>query len=326
MDLFFNYFFIFSIVFCIVLSLNAHLLHGSYLWEYAKPVFYLVWRVYMRFEWATMKVMYKIGTNWLFRRFKAIRYMFARFISLIGNGEVYTLSECYKILDTLYRDYPHVYVAMRICCCRQSMEYYDEDISNITDLCFVFSEQSGKKKRMPYTKFISLEEAKRLLKKFDDEGFVHTMFGGCAKMIDGSINLSICNCMRRRNGKGSGCIPMTLATEYDAFFYEKPHNIAIIDQDKCKGVDDCGECIPYCNFDARIRDKNGKIKILNDKCLGCALCLTHCPEGANTIKFLPENKVWFYQNLFKNIKQQHDRLPIKNHPREYAHQYPYSRS
>jgi len=309
-----------------LLTINGHILHGSYLWEYAKPVFFLVWRVYMRFEWALMKVMYKLGTSWLFRHFKFLRHLFARMVSIYGNGEVYTLSECYKILDTLYLNYPNVYVALRICCCRQSMEYYDDDISNITDLCFVFSETPGKKKRMKYTKFVSLDTAKRLLKKFDEEGFVHTMFGGCAKMVDGSLNLSICNCMRRREGKGSGCIPLTLATENDAFFYEKPHNLAIIDQNKCKGVDDCGECLPYCNFDARILDpKNGKIKILNDKCMGCALCLTHCPEGANSIKFLPENKVWFYQNLFKTIKKQHEGLPIDQHPRQYAHQFPYNK-
>lgn len=308
-----------------VLIFNGHLFHGSYLWNYAKPVFYLFWRIYMRLEYGTMKVMFKIFSSKLFQRLPTLRRMCAQALSIVGNGEVYTLSECYKILDTLYRDYPHVYVAMRICCCRQSMNYYDTEISNITDLCFVFSDKPGVKKHMKYTKFISLDMAKRLLKKFDKEGFVHTMFGGCAKMIDGSINLSICNCMRRKDGRGSGCIPLTLAMDYDAFYYEKPHNLAIIDQEKCKGVDECGECLPCCQFDARIVDpKNGKIKILNEKCLGCALCLTHCPEGANSIQFLPENKVWFYNNLFKNIKRQHERLPIEKYPREQAHKYPYN--
>ena len=106
----------------LILTLSGHLLHGSYLWEYSKPVFFLVWRVYMRIEWAVMRVMFKIGSGWLFRHSKALRHIFARFLQLIGNGEVYTLSECFKILDTLYKDYPHVFVALRICCCRQSMD------------------------------------------------------------------------------------------------------------------------------------------------------------------------------------------------------------
>ncbi|MHA1291539.1 MAG: ATP-binding protein [Promethearchaeota archaeon] len=279
----------------------------------------------MRIEWAVMKVAYKIGSGWLARHSKFFRMMFAKMISLFGDGEVYTIDECYKILDILYRHHPHVYVGMRICCCRQAMEYYDKDISNITDLTFIFSKTPGVKKHFDFTKFISLEEAKRLLKKFDDEGFVHTMFGACARYIDGSINLSICNCSRRRNNKGNGCIPMTLKEEYNTFIYHKPHNIAIIDQNKCIGVYDCGKCIEYCNFDARVIDiNNGKIKILNNKCQGCGLCLTHCPEGANSIKFLPENKIYFYRRLFKNIIRQHKRLPEKEHPRRYAHQYPYS--
>jgi len=236
-------------------------------------------------------------------------------ISIIGDGEVYTLEECYKIIDILYKNYPYVYVGMRICCCRQAMQYYDKDMSNITDLTFVYSEKPGIKKRMEFTKFISLEEAKRLLKKFDHEGFVHTMFGACARFIDGSINLSICNCSRRRNGRGNGCVPMALCMDYDAYEYHKPHNLAIIDQNKCTGVKDCGECIPYCNYDARVVDpSNGKIKIINNKCLGCGLCLSHCPEGANTIKFLPENKTWFYQNMFRNIRKYYKKIPEERRP------------
>jgi ferredoxin len=223
---------------------------------------------------------------------------------------VYTLNECYQIIDALYKEYKNVYVGIRICPCRQSMNFYDKDISNITDLTFVFSKKPGKKKHMKYTTFISLEKAKKLLKRFEQEGFVHSMFGGCGKFIDGSINLSICNCMRRKEGKGSGCIPMTLATEYGTFRYEKPHNLAIISQEKCKGIEDCGECQEICNFNARITNpKTGKIQIIKDRCLGCGLCVSHCPEGANTLRFIPDNKVQFYQNLFKNIQMQHSNIP-----------------
>lgn len=286
-----------------ILSLKGHIFHGSYLWEYSKPVFYLFWRLYMRFEYGVMKMIYQLGKSPIFKHLRFLREFFTKILSFIGNGEVYTLNECYHIIDALYKEYPNVYVAIRVCPCRQAMEIYDTQISNITDLTFVFSKTPGKKKRMEYTTFISLEKAKKLLRKFDREGFVHAMFGGCAKFIDGSINLAICNCMRRRDGKGSGCIPMTLATEYGTFKYEKPHNIAKIDQDKCQGFKNCGECIEYCNFEARVLEpRNGKIKIIEERCLGCGLCVSHCSEGANAIQFVPENKVQFYQNLFKNIQ------------------------
>ncbi len=299
----------------VLTTLSAHIFHGSYLWEYSKPVFYFVWRIYMRIEYAIMIIVYKIGSGWLVTHSTFFRKFLVKMISIAADGEVYTLEECYKIIDILYKDYPHVYVGMRLCCCRHSMGYYDDEISNVTDLTFVYSDKPGLKKRMGYTKFISLDEAKRLLKKFDNEGFVHTMFGACARFIDGSINLSICNCMRRRDGKGSGCIPLTLAMEHESFLFHKPHNIAIIDPSKCVGVEECGECIPFCNFDARIVDKsNGKIKIITDKCQGCGLCLSHCPEAASTIKYLPENKAWFYQNMFKKLQKRYKKIPEDKRP------------
>ena len=99
---------------------------------------------------------------------------------------------------------------------------------------------------------------------------------------------------------------MVLTLEHECFIYNKPHNIAIIDQDKCKGVKECGKCIDLCNFDARVVDPtNGKIKIIREKCYGCALCLHHCPGHANRLVFLPKNRIYFYENIFKNFRRKH---------------------
>lgn len=292
---------------CIVVfvSSNGHLFHSQYIWEYCKPVAYLLQRVYMRIEWAVMRVAHKLLNTWLFQHSRFVRMLFGRVLTTVANGEVYTLNEINNILDILYRNYPNVYVGIRICCCRQALGNYDNDISNITDFTFIFSKIPGKKKRMQYTKFISLDEAKRLLRKFDREGFVHITYGGCARYIDGTVGLTICNCMKRRNGVGNACIPMQFH-EQEAFFYHKPHNIAIIDQDKCKGVEECGKCIDLCNFDARVIDSNnGKIKIIREKCLGCALCLHHCPGRANRLVFLPKSKVHFYESIFKDLQRKY---------------------
>lgn len=286
------------VIFLIVVN-SAHLLRGTYIWQYSKPFFYLNFRLYMKYEYAIMKMVLKLGSMRIFQRFRFFRLLLLQLISVYANGEVYSLEECLNILETLYKDYPHVYVALRICCCRQSRGIYDKDCSNITDLTFVYSKTPGVKKHMKYTTFVSLDDAKRLLKKFDKEGFVHTMFGGCAKLVDGSVNLSICNCKRNI------CIPMDLHIDYDAFNYQNPHNLAINDQTKCKGWKDCGKCLEVCHFEARVKEANGKIKILSDKCQGCALCVHHCPNGANRIKFLPKNKILFYQNLFKDIRKEY---------------------
>ena len=295
-----NFLPIITIIAFLLITNGAHLLRGDYKWRYRGLYYKIYAAIYYRIEWILMKIFYKIGSGWLINHSKYFRTVISGLISIFADGEVYTLNECMKILDSIYEEYPHVYVGMRICACRQSKNYYSEEISNVTDLMFIFSKVPNEKLKKPmvYTKFITLDHAKKLLKKFEHEGFVHTMFGACARYLDGSANLSICNCRR------DTCVPLSLKMDHNFFKYHKPHNLAIINQKKCKGVKECGKCIEYCHFDARIKDpKNGKIKILNNKCYGCGLCVSHCPEGANIIKFLPHNKIYFYQNLFKEIKK-----------------------
>ena len=291
------------IIFSIILTtITSHLLRGSYVWQYSKPHFYLSQRIYMRFEFLVMRLLLALSKVWIIRRSRFLQLFLVKSITFLIQSEVYTLDECLKIIDSIYKEYPNVYVGIRICPCRQARGLYDKDLPNITDLTFVYSKTPGVKKNVQFTKYISIKQAKELLKKFDNDGLVHTMFGNCGNVIDGAFSLAICNCKR------DVCIPLDVGLDLDlnSVLYTKPHNLAIINQEKCKGAENCGKCLEICNFEARIVDKsNGKIKIINDKCYGCALCAHHCPEGANTIKFLPENKVSFYQNLFKDIRQQH---------------------
>ena len=307
-----NILFIFlSLISIILIANSSHLFRSDYKWKHNGLYYKFFARGYYRIEYALMKIVFKIGSGWLLQHFRFLRKLLEKLFSFTADGEVYTLDECYKILDSLYKDYPHVYVGMRVCACRQGLNNYSKEISNITDLLFIYSKVPHEKlkKPMAFTKYITLDHAKRLLKKFDNEGFVHTMFGICARYFDGSASVSICNC------RSDTCVPMMLALEYDISIFHKAHNLAIINQQKCKGVEECGKCLDYCHFSARIIDPtNGKIKIINDKCTGCALCLSHCPEGANSIRFLPGNRIWYYENLFKNLKSHQKSLPENKRP------------
>jgi uncharacterized Fe-S center protein len=49
----------------------------------------------------------------------------------------------------------------------------------------------------------------------------------------------------------------------------------------------CGECIKHCDAKA-IKIENGKAKINNELCIGCAMCISVCPIGAASIPWESE--------------------------------------
>ena len=58
-------------------------------------------------------------------------------------------------------------------------------------------------------------------------------------------------------------------------------NIIRIDEEKCNG---CGLCLPNCQEGA-LQLIDGKARLVSDLfCDGLGACLGHCPEGAITIE------------------------------------------
>lgn len=81
-----------------------------------------------------------------------------------------------------------------------------------------------------------------------------------------------------------------------------------IDEEKCNG---CGLCIPNCPEGA-MKIINGKARLINDSfCDGLGACMGHCPEGAISIE---EREAGEYDELevIKNIVQT-DNETIKEH-------------
>jgi heterodisulfide reductase subunit A len=61
-------------------------------------------------------------------------------------------------------------------------------------------------------------------------------------------------------------------------FRKKPTlpEVAEVVSDKCTG---CGKCIPYCQYNAIVRDGD-KVRVLESVCNGCGACLSSCPQEA----------------------------------------------
>lgn len=80
----------------------------------------------------------------------------------------------------------------------------------------------------------------------------------------------------------------------------KKRKIIKIDEEKCNG---CGLCIPSCPEGA-LQIIDGKARLINDLfCDGLGACIGHCPQGAITIEER-ETREYDERKVMENIVKQ----------------------
>jgi ferredoxin len=119
------------------------------------------------------------------------------------------------------------------------------------------------------------DEAKRTIRKLDEEGLIHSVWTGVTPYLIG-----ICNCDRdcmaykgyiERRG-----VPSFFRAEY----------VCRVDADLCSG---CKACIKQCQFGAQFYSSVlGKVYIDPSRCFGCGVCRPVCPT--NAIELLPREQ------------------------------------
>jgi ferredoxin len=118
-------------------------------------------------------------------------------------------------------------------------------------------------------RWITSEEAQRVLKEEDERGHVHHAFFKDAVL---GRFYAICNCCScccgamkaQRHGE-----PMLITSGY----------ICQVDQNLCAA---CGSCIDLCQFDAIQVD--GYAEVDQAVCMGCGVCVNNCPQGALSLQ------------------------------------------
>ncbi len=119
------------------------------------------------------------------------------------------------------------------------------------------------------------EEAKRIFRKYDREGLIHSIWTGVTPYVIG-----ICNC-DRDCGAYKGYIEMRGAP---IFF--RGEYVCQVDWDACNG---CKSCISQCQFGAQFYSSAlAKVYIDPTRCFGCGVCRASCTRDAITL--IPREK------------------------------------
>ena len=110
-------------------------------------------------------------------------------------------------------------------------------------------------------KELTKEEAMELIIKCDKEGLMHI------GEYDGYCSCDAISCYPLKRAVELGCRGVYPLSHWKTVFIEE----------KC---DHCGDCVKICNFNAFAYDAYKKVSFDPEKCYGCTICASNCPQDA----------------------------------------------
>ena len=130
------------------------------------------------------------------------------------------------------------------------------------------------------------DEAKSIMREFDREGLMHSVWTGVSPYVIG-----ICNCDRDCGAYRSYIVQRGVPSFFRAEY------ISEVDWDACRG---CKACMQQCQFGAMFYSSAlERVYIDPSRCFGCGVCRAACDQGAITL--VPREKhpqaagVWLRQ-------------------------------
>ncbi len=122
---------------------------------------------------------------------------------------------------------------------------------------------------------LSREETKKIIRQYDQEGLMHSIWTGVTPYVIG-----ICNC-DRDCGAYHGYIEMRGAPHFFRAEY-----VCQVDWELCTG---CKECMNQCQFGAQFYSSAlSRVYIDPTRCFGCGVCRSTCPTDA--ISLIPRRE------------------------------------
>ncbi len=153
---------------------------------------------------------------------------------------------------------------VRECICKKEQEFMDNPCEKPLEVCMGFAPIPGAFDDYTIGRVVTKEEAKEVLNKSEEAGLVHLT----SNFQNGQFFL--CNCCGCCCGvlRGITQLGIPASTVINSHYY------AVINSDDCTV---CGTCADErCQVDA-IEEGEDAYRIIEEKCIGCGLCITTCP-------------------------------------------------
>ncbi len=166
-------------------------------------------------------------------------------------------------------------IAVGHCFCRQRRKVLGEPCATDAPVinCFTFGKSARHTAAQGFTRMVTKEEAREIMKEAEEAGLVHKAFHPGSKVS--RPETSICNCCKdccdTLHLWRDGAFPLINSTYY----------LSVIDQDACSG---CGICVERCPTDAIELNDDQKAEQDEKSCFGCGICARFCPEEAISLK------------------------------------------
>ncbi len=153
------------------------------------------------------------------------------------------------------------------CICKKEQGILDKPCAKPLEVCLVIAPVAGVLDDRTWGRAISKEKAYELLGNTEEAGLVHL----ASNVRKGQYY--ICNCCGCCCGILRGINQLGISASHVI----NSHYYAEIDPDKCSV---CGICADErCQVNAIVEGKDS-YSVIKEKCIGCGLCVSTCPEEA----------------------------------------------
>lgn len=193
---------------------------------------------------------------------------------------VVTTEAACRFIDYIYEheaENSSARMAVTKCVCQTATKTFREPVEKDMALLYTADMYTTMKHtgiREPYRLIETAEEAKKMVRYFNECGLVHTVMY-CHS--SGKWTFVMCNC------DDQICIPVKAFKAGRRDQVLAGPEIVSLDREKCRGCAECGKCVERCIVDCNTAGEDGKSAVDYDKCLGCGLCAASCPDGARTM-------------------------------------------